>query len=183
MEGCFHAARGFYDECDRHPECGCITGTQSPLLERTEADTYDTGTGLKDDNKVIDPKSTGRKRAARMFPLNREAPCEWQKKKFPLHKHDGEWFVGCANGLQSNIHHGNNKDTLLNVEGNVHRICSPCHNRWHARVDPVYDWNDPAESYELIFPVDATVEEIAASEIYWMNKKVTAGERSVNPND
>lgn len=30
-----------------------------------------------------------------------------------------------------------------NEHGNVHRICNACHNRWHAKNDPSYDFNNP----------------------------------------
>jgi len=115
-----------------------------------------------------------------MFPRDASADCEWLGKKFLLES-DGELFVGCNNGKQDAIHHGPNKDTLVNEVGNVWRVCTRCHNRYHTLIDPTYDWN--REEFFPITLAEATVEEQAASEIMWMGRKVKAGDRSVNPND
>jgi hypothetical protein len=177
MEGCFHAAREFFDECEKYPECGCVPhGIQAVTDEVKQSNNL----GQKDDNAVIDPKSTGRKRAAKMFPLNRSEPCEWQRKRFKLA--DDSFFVGCSTGLQQNIHHGPNKDTLVNEPGNVWRICSTCHNRWHALIDPSYDWNAPTY-FQIVLEHGVSDEEIGHNELFWINRKVVAGERAINPND
>lgn len=90
----------------------------------------------KRDAALKDQQSTGRKRAARAYPLHRDQPCEWRNKvgqgggNFPI--------KGCDNGLQQSRHHGPDKNTLNNEDGNVHRICHTCHNRWHAANDPNY---------------------------------------------
>lgn len=92
-------------------------------------------------SNLKDPQSTGRKVAAKRYPLNREQACEWRGRANcggglrPI--------AGCASGLQQARHHGPEKDVSNNESGNVHRICHYCHNRWHAKNDPVYDWNDP----------------------------------------
>lgn len=101
------------------------------------------GRPQKEDN-FLDPKSTGRKRAATLYPLNRGSFCEWRDLancgggKHPI--------IGCASGYQENLHHGPDKDTLNNTRDeddvtkrNVHKICSNCHNRWHAANDKDYD--------------------------------------------
>lgn len=93
----------------------------------------------KRDANLKDQQSTGRKRAARLYPLNRESPCEWQGKsncgggKSPI--------LGCLSGLQQARHHGPDKSVSNNEEGNVHRICHACHNRWHSSNNTDYDWN------------------------------------------
>lgn len=75
-----------------------------------------------------------------MYPLHREQPCEWQGLtnsgggKYPI--------LGCVTGLQESRHHGPDKSTSNNEEGNVHRICHRCHNRWHAANNKEYDWNN-----------------------------------------
>lgn len=104
--------------------------------------TRGTGTGgsrrLKRDATLKDQQSTGRKRAARWFPLDFEAACEWRGKSNcgggtkPI--------VGCVSGLQQARHHGPDKSTSNNEVGNVHRICHRCHNRWHAANNATYDW-------------------------------------------
>lgn len=115
---CIACGRYLCDECDEQP-CCCSTRP----TEQTE--------------RLKDPKSTGRKRAAELYPLDRDAPCEWQKKKdCGGGKHP---IIGCLNGKQSVRHHGPDKDTLNNEQGNVSRICSTCHVRWHALNDGDYD--------------------------------------------
>lgn len=47
-------------------------------------------------------------------------------------------IVGCPGYAAEAIHHGPDKNTMKNVKGNVHRICSECHNRWHGLNDPAY---------------------------------------------
>jgi hypothetical protein len=84
-------------------------------------------------------QSAGRKIAAKQYPFNEEANCEWQGQAncgggdFPI--------LGCLEGKQQARHHGPEKNVQNNEEGNVHRICHYCHYRWHAKNDPSYDWN------------------------------------------
>lgn len=61
-------------------------------------------------------------------------------------------IVGCPGYPASDVHHGPDKNTLRNVEGNVHRICPTCHNRWHALNDPHYGSRPPAD--QPFLPVD-----------------------------
>ena len=99
----------------------------------------------KRDATLKDQQSTGRKRAAREYPFQYDegglrAPCEWAGKAecggglVPI--------LGCVNGRQESRHHGPDKSTSNNAEGNVHRICHRCHNRWHAANNKTYDWTD-----------------------------------------
>lgn len=80
--------------------------------------------------------SGGRKRAAELYPLDKEAWCEWRMLsncgggKVPI--------LGCISGKQVNRHHGPVKKTTRNERDNIHLICSPCHNLWHAKNDAVY---------------------------------------------
>lgn len=184
MDGCYHAVRYFYEECDKYPDCGCLeTPAQQMEEEEVRSETTQSNNSeLKDNSKVIDPKSTGRKRAAKMFPLDRTKACEWQKKKFLL-KENGDSFIGCVNGLQTAIHHGPNKDTLVNEIGNVWRICIICHNRYHTLIDPDYDWNLPADEFYPITLTEVTDEDLGNNEMFWLSRKVKAGERAINPND
>ena len=94
----------------------------------------------KSNRNLKDQQSTGRKRAAKLYPLDREAPCEWQRK---AHNGGGPHpMIGCLQGLQEARHHGPDKSVTNNEEGNVHRICHRCHYNWHARNDGEYDWNE-----------------------------------------
>lgn len=99
----------------------------------------------KRDATLKDQQSTGRKRAAREYPFELDgnglrAKCEWAGKAEcgggprPI--------LGCVNGRQEARHHGPDKSTSNNDEGNVHRICHRCHNRWHAKNNSAYDWTD-----------------------------------------
>lgn len=121
----------------------------------------------KSDNALRDQQSTGRKRAAVMYPLDKTADCEWKLQKdcgggsLPI--------FGCLDGKQQARHHGPDKNTLNNDEGNVHRICHQCHNRWHARNDEGYVWGSV---YVPHSPVSATTEEIMLDNINWIGKKL-----------
>src|SRR5690606_34666932 len=100
------------------------------------------GGPVKENSEITDVLSTGRKRAAVLFPIDPESPCEWRGLKFagggvsPI--------VGCVYGKQTNRHHGPDKSVLNNESGNVHRICATCHNRWHAANDEHYGDRPPA---------------------------------------
>lgn len=132
--------------------------------ETSEAQEFRT---YKDDSALRDQQSTGRKRAAKMYPLDPEAPCEFRMKKncgggkFPI--------VGCLNGMQEARHHGPDKNTLNNEKGNVHRICHFCHNRWHTMNDPDYVWG---AIHDLHNPIEATVVDVALNEEWWEGKKL-----------
>lgn len=98
----------------------------------------------KRDAALRDQQSTGRKRAARLYPLDRNADCEWAGSDAAgggTHP-----IPGCGRrsntvrGKQQARHHGPDKNTLNNEPGNVHRICHSCHNAWHAVNDPDYVW-------------------------------------------
>lgn len=138
----------------------------SPEIEEKEEEvefrTY------KDDSALRDQQSTGRKRAAKMYPMNETDLCEWAMKKncgggsYPI--------TGCLNGLQQARHHGPDKNTLNNDKGNVHRICHSCHNRWHTLNDP--DYVIVRDSLILHAPLEATVLDIADNEQFWEGRKV-----------
>lgn len=159
---CPACGRGFHAECLEgckkcHPkqknEPIVISGTTEPERKKKGK----TAAGLKD------PKSTGRKRAAELYPLDKSAPCEWQGKK---NCGGGKRpIVGCVDGLQVARHHGPVKDTTRNHEGNVHRICTRCHNHWHELNDLVYD----QKAYGLLphDPESASAEELVSDELSW----------------
>jgi hypothetical protein len=160
--GCISCGRGWHDECltkcfDCHPVA----------LEVIRISTI--GRPLKDPTYMLDPESTGRKRAALLYPLNKDnpGPCDWSRKKNcggGLHP-----IVGCKDGFQKNRHHGPIKNTIRNEMGNVHLICPTCHNRWHTLNDNHYD----EELYSTLphKPEPATDAEILESEVYWATKK------------
>src|SRR5690606_16115124 len=75
-------------------------------------------------------------------------------------------IVGCLDGLQVARHHGPVKNTTRNHLGNVHRICTACHNHWHELNDLVYDERE----YGMLphDPEEATREEIIMNQVEWV---------------
>lgn len=134
---------------------------ETETADEAEHQTY------KDDSSLRDQQSTGRKRAARWFPLDETKLCEWSMKTncgggpHPI--------TGCAANVQQARHHGPDKNTLNNDKGNVHRICHTCHNRWHTLNDPDYVWNAVQNLHE---PKTATFEDIVESENFWEGRKL-----------
>jgi hypothetical protein len=74
-------------------------------------------------------------------------------------------------------HHGPDKAVLNNAVGvNFHRVCSRCHNRWHAINDPFYPGERPDVDRQFV-PVEAyflhdaftvfTGEEFDTAETWW----------------
>lgn len=163
---CLVCARGFYEECIS--DC---KRDELPVAEEETTSVAELYVESKQINKkgstregLKDPQSTGRKRAARLYPIDPEAPCEWQGKK---NCGGGKRpIVGCLDGKQRDRHHGPVKNVTRNHEGNVHRICKTCHNNWHELNDLIYDELD----YGLLphDPVAATEEEIALNRVAWI---------------
>ena len=127
------------DCCCLKENVGSVTTTSSTIKEVILG-------GIKANEEIRDPTSTGRKRAAQLKPIIEGMVCEWAGLRYagggPIP------IVGC-NGITltkekgkgvntGNIHHGPDKSTLNNSDANLHRICSQCHNRWHALNDPLY---------------------------------------------
>lgn len=161
--GCASCGRGFHSECVDCEECHGDIEQKAATLR-----TIGNGVGqpVKDPKNVKDRHSTGRKRAAQIYPIFENSPCEWQGKK---NCGGGTPIVGCISGLQVDRHHGPVKDTLRNEPTNVHRICKPCHNRWHAVNDPIY--NEALYNTLPHQPEPADEMELLAAEAYWRIKK------------
>lgn len=100
---------------------------------------------------ISDIKSTGRKRAAMLYPIYEDMQCEWAFLKnagggiYPI--------IGCAGNTIKPVkegphaghrHHGPDKNTIENSPGNVHRICARCHVHWHIKNNPTYSNERPA---------------------------------------
>jgi hypothetical protein len=120
---------------------------EGPSVNEEEADDNDDEQRgrtrrTKPDHALKDQQSTGRKRAARLYPLDKEALCEWALRP---EQGGGIAIPGCGlrpgtkPGKQQSRHHGPDYNTLNNEAGNVHRICHSCHNAWHAANDPNKD--------------------------------------------
>lgn len=156
MTACFMCLAGLHTSCQRtscdcnhlsQPTVSVPTTTEELVNEETTSRGRKNQSGRsgifrsgKRDAVLKDQQSTGRKRAARLYPLDRNADCEWRAQTncgggtSPI--------LGCVLGKQEARHHGPDKSTSNNEEGNVHRICHACHNRWHAANNAEYDWND-----------------------------------------
>lgn len=170
---CLNCSDGLHWECiNMTGEACCCNGeTSTPVAEEDIEDERDSRRNHrtnKRDKTLKDQQSTGRKRAAVLYPLDRDAPCEWLGLKFAGGGHYP--IVGCNGGLQQARHHGPDKNTLNNDEGNVHRICHKCHNRWHTRNDGSYVPGEIGKFHDRLSK--ATIEEIALSEVYWVTTKV-----------
>jgi len=123
----------------------------------------------KEDSAVTDPESTGRKRAAVLYPIAANMPCDWRGLKAACGGRVP--IIGCIEGIAVHRHHGPDKSTLNNDAGNVHRICHTCHNRWHALNDPLYG---VVKTLENAIPHDpdtiATPEEQLTNELEWAKR-------------
>lgn len=119
-----------------------------------------------------DSQSSGRKIAAKLYPLNGDAPCEWAG--FANVGGGDHPILGCLEGKQQARHHGPEKNVQNNEHGNVHRICHYCHYRWHAANDPTYDWN--AGVWPPHDPRPLTSEETKAQALDYM-RYLTTGRR------
>lgn len=119
--------------------------------------------------------------------------CEWAGLRYA--GGGVEPIVGCAGNTIEEVktgptrgdrHHGPDKNVLNNSPDNVHRICTFCHNRWHAANDRYYTeprpsadqpWL-PSSAHGECQPHDratkATPEEIEENEKYWAAKKTGA---------
>jgi len=154
---CVACGRGFHKECVKG--CKKCHGKEDKVRASIEVHRKK---GSKADG-LKDPLSTGRKRAAELYPLDAESHCEWRNLrncgggKRPI--------IGCVNGKQQARHHGPVKDTTRNSEGNVHRICNRCHNHWHELNDLIYNERE----YALLphDPSPAGPEELVDDELAW----------------
>lgn len=156
---CLQCRLGFHDDCEIiwatagvAEDCVCggevkfdangnvkASGNDETTLQEKEIDNgyiddgYESSKSLAD---YKDPVSTGRKRAAEMYPIQPGMACEWAG----LARAGGGVvpIVGCVGRPASDRHHGPDKNTMNNAAGNLHRICDFCHNTWHAANDPHY---------------------------------------------
>lgn len=184
MTSCLPCAADIHNECatptyefiDSIPiyYCCCPDTPSSLTIERI-------GRAGKDSEDMKDVISTGRKRAAELFPIKEGMSCEWKG----LSRAGGGAIpiTGCLNGVATDRHHGPDKSTLNNSEGNVHRICANCHNRWHTRNDQFY--GPRPDAGRAFVPINgsaclahdaitqATNKEIYDSEVYWKMNKLT----------
>lgn len=126
-------------------------------LDTQEADTKTVVRRQKNDMAVTDPQSTGRKRAAKLYPLidpnGNKLPCDFQNRKSCLPSYMEVQIDGCGvrtgtmpNFAQSRHHHDYN--VMNNERENIGLLCLSCHNLLHAKNDPYKD-----KIYERIYGV------------------------------
>lgn len=203
-ETCWSCVCGLHEECfelkpteDDHYQCCCF-GKPSESDEGNFV--REIGRPVAEAHEIVDVLSTGRKRAAMLYPIFEGMTCEWAGLK----KAGGGVvpIIGCNGNLlspkkggdseqgyvQGDAHHGPDKNTLANQPGNVHRICAYCHHRWHAANDKFYGSRPTKEDGNVdgtkpFLPLPeyewedhdpdtlATDEEIEENEIYWASRK------------
>lgn len=192
MIECGPCAVGYHFECwhpDEEGNCHCVTDAPAThiSMEDFQDEPKERGGQVKKAASVKDLESTGRKRAAILYPIPAEGDpgfpmaCEWSGLKsagggiVPI--------VGCNDGLAKNIHHGPDKNTLSNFVKNVHRICATCHNRWHTLNDPYYSGTRPQGDIPYL-PLEehgeckehdpftkATEQDVLENEAFWAIRK------------
>jgi hypothetical protein len=129
----------------------------------------------KDDSAVTDPQSTGRKRAAALYPLKDEngvpIPCDLANKTSPtLPNYYKVQIDGCGvrkGSLKANAqsrHHWS-YNTLDNERSNIGLLCHSCHNLIHSRNDPY-----KADIYETLYGFKPDTEDLR-----WANKALKSG--------
>jgi hypothetical protein len=102
----------------------------------------------KNDDAVTDQQSTGRKRAAALYPLKdsngSRIPCDFSNKARCLPSYMEVQIDGC--GLRpgtfpkhAQARHHNDYNTLNNERSNVALLCHDCHNLLHAKNDAFKD--------------------------------------------
>lgn len=135
-------------DCARRA-CKEHESNQTSIEHLEESDRLSTRVrSFKRDDSLKDQQSTGRKRAARLYPLT-DKPCEWSdaSPENPKGGGDNPITVGCRDTQEQQArHHGPDKNTLNNDPGNVHRICIWHHIQWHLKNDSSYDPNKPLKS-------------------------------------
>lgn len=181
------------DFCLERPGEGCQTladddadtDTEPGHEAVTEAQEAPDG-GLGDDSEdspggervYKDARSTGRKRAAKLYPIQQGQVCDWAWSK----QCGGgiKPIVGCTGRPAEHIHHGPDKSTFNNDRSNISLVCEYCHNRYHAANDPFYPEGRPENGepwlpivpeggtlYALEDMIPATREEVFANELMY----------------
>lgn len=127
-------------------DCSRTAGRENDDTEpHTGTVEFDESEGTREYKDAI---STGRKRAAALYPIAVGQVCEWAWKKqcgggiLPV--------FGCTGRPATNIHHGPDKSTLNNSRDNISIICTFCHNRWHAANDKFYPQPRPTNGEEWL---------------------------------
>lgn len=189
---CWGCVTGLHFEClvpvdEENGLVHCCCSLAEIMVDEDE-EKRGVGRPMLDVSDITDIRSTGRKRAAMMYPIFADMKCEWAGLKYA--GGGVEPIIGCAGHIiqpvkkganKGDRHHGPDKSVINNSPDNVHRICSPCHNRWHAQNNKFYGERPPASQPYLPLPeyelkqhdkvTLATAEEIEENEEYWASRK------------
>jgi hypothetical protein len=192
---CWPCVVALHHEClapDTHEEDGylicCCKQKETEINEHENS----AGRPVADPSDITDVVSTGRRRAQMLYPIMTGMLCEWTGLKNagggiePIVGCDGNTIEATKSGPHAgHRHHGPNKNVIDNVESNVHRICTTCHNRWHAANNKYYlGERPPADQSWLPVPPEgmelrkhdpdtvATEEEREESDNYWKSRKL-----------
>lgn len=188
-ESCLACKADFHDECQLMWDCTladeeycCCDRYEVPdspfAAPKVELDAYFDGyTGTKALSDYADPLSTGRKEAVKKYPIKAGMVCEWAW----LQNAGGGVvpIIGCPGHPAEAVHHGPDKNTMCNIDGNVHRICAECHNRWHAVNDPHYGERPTLEDGR----VDASVPFLPKGEWLAHDDKTLAKDELIHAED
>lgn len=206
---CWACIVGLYEEC-WNPTPGSRPGWIIPCGALAEGSKEEVKKGpshrFLDPDELSNDTSAGRKRAAAMNPILAGMTCEWAGLKFagggalPILGCRGNTIAQVkstedakAAGADEvgHLHHGPDKAVLNNSPGvNLHRVCSRCHNRWHAINDPLYPEQRPDVNRTFLprvpfydhDPMSAyTDDEFEASEAWWRLAKAKRPEYPFTP--
>lgn len=200
LRACVYCISGLHEECgdpaereDGLFECCCA----QQVVEFVDIETSrGPGRPLLPVDQITDITSTGRKRAAALYPIFPGQMCEWAGLKnagggvYPIIGCKGNTIAEARKsedlpeGVASrgDRHHGPDKNVLNNAPSNLHRICSYCHNRWHFLNNPTYKlprppagepWLPEGDWQEHDPVTKATDEEIEQNEEFWSKKKIS----------
>lgn len=168
---CLQCAAGHPEFCENPTEVSDQPGWIVPCRELFTVEEIVKDKPRKDGSNVASPgdvtdaRSTGRKRAAMLLPIQTGRMCDWSGLKwagggvYPIVGCDGNTLadVKSHSDLPDTVssrgerHHGPNKAVLDNAVGvNLHGICSTCHQRWHALNDPAYTGDRPTAEFEWL---------------------------------
>lgn len=153
LRACVYCAVALHEECLRPtivsedgPEfiCCCPRDDMVGWVEREAPTASRSKAEPKALGEITDVLSTGRKRAAMLYPIYPGMVCEWSGLEFagggvePIVGCNGNLIYPTKDGSAGTVHHGPDKNTLNNHPANVHRICWSCHQTWHAKNNRYY---------------------------------------------
>lgn len=191
---CWSCVVGLHEEClepellpesselEQWTTCCCASSSEPDAKEFANG----VGRPLLEPHEITDVTSTGRKRAAMLYPILEGMVCEWAGLRYagggvkPIIGCGGNVLTADKGPSKGDRHHGPDKNVINNAPDNVHRICSKCHNRWHALNNEFYGPRPAADQPYL--PVGeyqnhdketrATEEELEENEKWWATRKI-----------